>query len=398
MSTTFSIAGQGLKLDTAADVAPHISKLKEIKGVKFINLSGNTIGVEASKALAEELKNAKDLEAVDFSDIFTGRLREEIPPSLDALLTSLLECKNLHTIDLSDNAFGIATIQPLEKFLAKHTPLEHLLINNNGFGPEAGSRIGLALEKLAAEKKEVPGSKPLQTVVCGRNRLENGSMEAWAKFLAAHGSITTIRIYQNGIRQEGVEHLLLNGLSKSPKLETLDLHDNTFTLQGTAALSKVLDKWDKIKEIAISDCLLSTKGGEVLGKALLDVGKLEHLESLKLQYNEIDQKGLELLKKAIQVNMPNLKVLELNGNRFSEDHEFIDEITALFEERGFGELDELDDMEEETDDEEDEEEEDEEDEEESVLKDADDKEDENVAPEKDAEVDELAEEIKKTSI
>ncbi|KAA8911352.1 hypothetical protein TRICI_003837 [Trichomonascus ciferrii] len=391
--TVFSLNGKGLKLDSAEDIQPHLDELKKLQNVTEIDLVGNTYGIEASKALGEAVKGLSDLEKANLSDIFTGRLREEIPKSLDYILKGLLSCKKLHTVDLSDNAFGIATIDPLESFLSQHTPLEHLILANNGFGPEAGSRIAGALEKLATAKKEAGVDSKLQTVVCGRNRLENGSMEAWAKFLSAHGTIKEIRLYQNGIRQEGIEHLLLHGLSKSPELEKLDLQDNTFTAKGAKALAEVFKGWKNIKEIGISDCLLTAEGGEVLARALVESEVLDSLQALKLQYNEIEETGLNLLKQAVEKRMPNLKLLELNGNRFSEEHELVDAITQIFEDRGFGELDELDDMEEETEDEESDE--DEEDQLEAGAKDADDEENENVAPEKSSSVDELADKVAK---
>ncbi|CAN6602208.1 ran GTPase-activating protein 1 [Trichomonascus vanleenenianus] len=388
MATTFSLNGKGLKLDTAEDIKPHLEELvKSADSVTEINLAGNTYGVEASKELARVARTLKNLETADLSDIFTGRLREEIPTSLDAILTAFLDCKKLHTLDLSDNAFGIATIDPLESFLAKHAPLRHLILANNGFGPQAGSRIGKALEELAQIKKEKE-THSLETIVCGRNRLENGSMAAWAKMLAAHGTVKELRLYQNGIRQEGIEHLLLKGLSKSPVLEKLDLQDNTFTMKGAKALVEVLPTWTQLKELVVSDCLLTAEGGYALSQALVDIKPLESLEVLKLQYNEIETDGLEKLKHAIEKNIPNLKVLELNGNRFPEDHEHVDAITQIFVERGFGELDELDDMEEETDVESEEEAE-----EEEEVKHAQEEEEENVAPENSAEVDELADEI-----
>ena len=391
--TLFTLNGQVLKLNTAEDIAPHLVELEKIKDLTEINLQGNTYGIEASKALAKALEHQKSLRVANLSDIFTGRLREEIPESLDAILTALLTCENLHTIDLSDNAFGIATIEPLEKFLSKHAPLQHLILANNGFGPAAGSRIGQALEKLVEVKTQKKVAAKLETVVCGRNRLENGSMEAWSKFLAAHGTIKELRLYSNGIRQEGIEHLLLNGLSKSPQLQNLDLQDNTFTLKGAQALSKVISKWEYLQELGIGDCLLTARGGQVFAQTLLDGKPIASLEKLKLQYNEIEVKGLEVLIKAIEKNIPNLKLLELNGNRFADDDELVDKITRLFEHRGLGELDELDDMEEES-----EEEEEEEEEIVEAIKDAEEEENQNVAPEKSVSVDALAEKIAKTEI
>lgn len=342
----FSV-GTSQKFETAADIEPKLKGLRS--GVTEVSLGGNSYGVGACEALASHFKTVDTLEVAKLDDMFTGRLSKEIPQSMELLLDALLKCPNLHTVYLSDNAFGIATVAPLEHFLANHTPLQHLILANNGFGPEAGARVGNALEKLAEKKRAEGHPTKLETVVCGRNRLENGSMEAWARFVKAHGSIKELRLYQNGIRQEGIEHLMLHGLRHSPNLVKLDLQDNTFTEKGSRAMVEVLNQWPSIKEISISDCLLSAKGGELLAEKINTTGTLSELEILRLQYNEIDEKGLKHLSEAVKGTLPQLKLLELNGNKFSEDHEYIDTINAVFTEKGSGELDELDDMEEDSD-------------------------------------------------
>jgi Ran GTPase-activating protein 1 len=57
----FSIEGKGLKLTTAADIEPHIQDLKSNDQVEEIKFLGNTLGVEASEALAKVLKTKKNL-------------------------------------------------------------------------------------------------------------------------------------------------------------------------------------------------------------------------------------------------------------------------------------------------------------------------------------------------
>lgn len=60
-SKIFSLIGQGLKLDTKADIQPHLEKLEKITDLEEIHLGGNTFGVEACQALAEVLKSKKTL-------------------------------------------------------------------------------------------------------------------------------------------------------------------------------------------------------------------------------------------------------------------------------------------------------------------------------------------------
>jgi Ran GTPase-activating protein 1 len=414
-SRTFSLAAEGLKINTADELRSHVASLIDSKDVTHIDLSGNTFGVPACEALAPILSSkASTLTSIDLHDIFTSRLLEEIPPALSSLLNALLECKLLHTIDLSDNAFGLKTKDPLVDFLSEHTPLQHLILNNNGMGPIAGTSIANALAALAVRKAEVREEgievPDLQSIVCGRNRLENGSMGAWAEAFEAHKSgIKSVKMTQNGIRQEGISHLLRSGLSHCQELEVLDMQDNTFTVKGASALAEVVPKWTKLKELGVGDDLLGASGSIKVFQAL-SKGETMELEILRLQYNDINSQGVKSLLQAATEGMPKLRRVELNGNRFNEDDMSVEALSELLGERkdangksedpkDFWGLDELDELEEESSDEdEDEAAEEEEDLEEKILETADEEENEPVAQRKDADVDELADALKKTEI
>ena len=310
------------------------------------------------------------------------------------------------------------------KFLSKHIPLKHLILQNNGLGPNAGTLIASALTALAERKEEARKSgnevPDLETVICGRNRLESGSMSAWAKAYRAHRKVKTIKMVQNGIRQDGISLLLTEGLVWCEELEILDLQDNTFTITGARALSQVVEGWTKIKELGIGDSLLGTRGA-VLFAETLGKGNNALLEVLRLQYNEIDYKGVEALLLVARDKLVKLRRVELNGNKFSEDDEPVEGLRLLLEERkekshdaeGEWGLDELSDLEEESDEEEEEEDDDDVDEDEeaekeeqedakerreSILKDADQEEAQKVSQKKDDDVDALADSLGKTEI
>ncbi|KAM7224304.1 putative Ran GTPase-activating protein [Rhypophila decipiens] len=414
----FSLEAKGLKLDTAADLEPHIAALRAMDDVEEVRLLGNTLGVGACKLLGEVLATKKTLRVANLADIFTGRLLSEIPEALSSLLTSILNLPNLNTINLNDNAFGLNTQAPLVAFLEEHVPLQHLYLNNNGLGPEAGSLIANALSKLHAKKEEARKNGQdvpyLETVICGRNRLENGSMAAWAKAFSLHNKVKEVKMVQNGIRPQGIAHLLTEGLRHASDIRVLDLQDNTFTLKGAMALAKVAPGWTEISELGLGDSLLGNKGGIALGQSLSQ-GKNNKLETLRLQYNEIAAAALKEMLEAAKAGLPALKKIELNGNKFDEEDESIIAFRDLFEDRKekFGGdiireddwgLDELDELEEVDSDEEEEEEEEEEEDltvsekAEKEIKDAEAAEREPVAQVKDSEVDELAKLMGKTSI
>lgn len=60
-SRSFSLHGKGLKLNTRADIEPHLKALREMKDVEEVHFGGNTLGVGASEALAEVLVTLKSL-------------------------------------------------------------------------------------------------------------------------------------------------------------------------------------------------------------------------------------------------------------------------------------------------------------------------------------------------
>lgn len=359
---TYTVQNKTLKFDSAKDIQPYLKEMDAVENLRKVDFSGNTIGIEASKELASSLvKHKATLEEVNFADFFTGRLKDEIPQSLDYLLPAVLECPKVTVLNLSDNAIGLQAIDPLESFLAKAVSLEHLILSNNGMGPFAGERIGKALYRLAKAKArdgECPAS--LKTFYCGRNRLENGSVNYLGIGLKAHAGLECVRLYQNGIRPAGIAKLLTQALKHNSRLVCIDLQDNTLTQKGSDALAESIPSWKLLKEINVNDCLLKSMGSLSLVSAFNSIGFESQLETVKLQYNELDHRSLTLLPKIILEKLPNLKALELNGNRFDEDSEVIEEIKEIFQSRGFGEVDELDDLEEP--DSEEEEEEDEEDE------------------------------------
>ncbi|KAL4754886.1 hypothetical protein BDW72DRAFT_165636 [Aspergillus terricola var. indicus] len=406
----FSLEGKGLKLDSAADIEAHILPLLESTDYTEIRLGGNTLGVPASERLAAVLSTQKSLEVAELADIFTSRLLSEIPDALTFLLNALLEIPTLHTINLSDNAFGANTQKPLVDFLSRHIPLRHLILNNNGMGPEAGSNIAKALTELALRKEEArSGGKEvplLESIVCGRNRLENGSMAAWAHAYKSHAAgIRSVKMTQNGIRQEGISHLLKEGLSHASALEVLDLQDNTFTITGSTALAGVVGGWPSLRELGVGDCLLSARGGIKLAQALAKA-KNQKVEILRLQYNDISAEGVKQFLHAAKTALPALRRIELNGNKFQEEDVNVTELSELLESRkeehgkdddpedmwGIDELDELESEDEE------EEEEEEEEKAEKVVNDAETAENEKVAQAQDNDVDKLAEALGKTGI
>jgi Ran GTPase-activating protein 1 len=303
-----------------------------MKDVEELHLSGNSYGTEACLALAEVLKDLHSLKVANFADIFVSRTIDEIPFALAAICNALKDNTSLVELDLSDNAFGGRSADPMVPFLTTNRSFQVLKLYNNGLGITGGTIVANAL--IASAKLSKAEGKPsnLKTVICGRNRLENGSAPIWAEAFALHGSLEVVEMIQNGIRMEGIE-ALAKGLSKCPGLRVLNLNDNTATEKGTRAIALALPSWPKLQTLDLSDCYLTQKGCISLTTAL-GKGDNKQLEVLKLQYARMDSRGINILAKAIADHMPLLRRLELNGNYAEAEDECFDNIREALKSHG----------------------------------------------------------------
>jgi Ran GTPase-activating protein 1 len=59
-SSLLSLQGRALKLDTRADIEPHLANVDPTK-IETVIFSGNSLGVEASVALSEFLQKANSI-------------------------------------------------------------------------------------------------------------------------------------------------------------------------------------------------------------------------------------------------------------------------------------------------------------------------------------------------
>lgn len=88
-------------------VAVVVKEINAHGNLVTLDFRGNTLSVPAGKAIAGAIKNRSELKECIWSDMFTGRLKDEIPKVIDSLGEALSssQCR-LTTLDLSDNAFG----------------------------------------------------------------------------------------------------------------------------------------------------------------------------------------------------------------------------------------------------------------------------------------------------
>lgn len=77
------------------------------KVLEFLNLEGNTLGVDAANAIARALAKHPEFQRALWKDLFTGRLKTEIPQALESLGKGMITAgAHLVVLDCGDNALG----------------------------------------------------------------------------------------------------------------------------------------------------------------------------------------------------------------------------------------------------------------------------------------------------
>lgn len=314
----------GKKYDSLEDISQVIKFIVDYNPttlLKGLILTGNSYSSTAILGLVQVLLEksndfCSEIRYLDFSDMFTGRLKDDVPRSLEALGRLMQQCPSLESLNLSDNAFGPAGATAISPFL-KNISLRSLLINNNGLGQLGSSIIAKSLKSM----------KNLSIFSIGRNRLEDPGACSIAEVIKTTfaSSLTQFSIFQNGITKKGIL-ALCDALSMCTNLDILDLQDNTFTEEAAVEFSKkvIPSIAPVIRILSLNDCLLSRKGSKaILEKMLCSEPLFPNLAVLGLQYNGIGLFEISLLTQLVS-STPHLQSLQLNGNTFDpEDSAFV---------------------------------------------------------------------------
>ncbi|CAH8492473.1 unnamed protein product [Schistosoma rodhaini] len=315
---TVSFANHALKLDKAADANDIVSALASNLNAECLNLSGNTLGIDAAKPIGIALEKNRFIKRCLFNDLFTGRLKSEIAPALKHLSNGLMVSKSqIVELDLSDNAFGPNGVVGITDLLASNTchTLEILRMNNQGLGHEGCRYLAEALEEGRCLSKNQ--GLLLKIFSGGRNRLENVGAQMLSKVFCDMGSLEELSLYQNGIGIHGIDGILslVKIIKSNPNLRVLNLSDNSLTPRGGEAIARALPSVVNLEELYLSDCILRSTGVKALASAFEDPDTTPNLRVLNLTGNEIKlSAGINLILSL--GNKSHLELLDLNANEF----------------------------------------------------------------------------------
>uniref|UniRef100_A0A8R1Y160 Ran-GTPase activating protein 1 C-terminal domain-containing protein n=1 Tax=Onchocerca volvulus TaxID=6282 RepID=A0A8R1Y160_ONCVO len=330
---TLSFRDEQQKLDSEADAEKMAKIIENADLVEVLELRGNTVGVGAGQRLAHALERHPELKRALWSDMFTGRLKEEIPSILYTLCDAMIRSgTRLVELDLSDNAFGPIGAEGLEQFLESSSAysLEVLKLNNNGLGA-GGKIIAKALIRCHANARKDGQNFQLKTFIAGRNRLEDPGAFALAEAFQVLGSLEEITMYQDGIRPKGIE-ALSKSFRYNPNLKIINLSDNTFTVNGAHAMAQVIRDLSNLEVLNFGDCLCRDKGAlDIIANISLSFHS--RLKEINLSGNELSPNAIKAILSKVNEGL-HLKSLILHTNNMGvqfdkvrsecEKYDFID--------------------------------------------------------------------------
>jgi Ran GTPase-activating protein 1 len=338
--TAQDTVAQFASLDTAEDIEPYVIAINKLPFLEEISFSGTSIGVWAAYRLAAALRTKTRLRRADFSDVFKGKEAPVLPSALGAIVSALIELPHLESINLSSNALGPQVEWPVLSLIRNCTPLQEIILNDTGMGPEASAEFAKALVDLSVKKAAV-GAPPLRKLIYSNNRMcqdDNDplfGMADWAEAFAAHPRLRVVDLKGNRIKHGGMDLLIPEGLSNLRELEVLDLMDSTFTSEGLThmALADAIGFWPNLRVLNLNDCLLGSRGAALLVPALAVVQPGSRLEVLKLKANHLSPANTLALS-GVLWRLPELREVNLRRNNIAGTDEGYGIIRRLLRERG----------------------------------------------------------------
>ena len=294
--------------DEPNDIEIAMAPLEEVSNLSLVSLEGNTYSTECVKLICDRISKFRNIETVNFSDIFTSRSADSIFASVECI-AQVLSQQNLRDFDISENALGSNGILFLVPIIAQSTGIRYLNLDNTGIGRKGAVLLAAAIHGLATNLKCRSLNSSLEKLVCGRSRLEDIGMQELGVALARHSSLKSLDLRQNGIKPDGLSKVLA-GITLCP-IRNLDISDNLLKTESSkvdiSVLEGCLRAWKSLVYLNLAACFIDTELAFDIVNALVESNS--PIEILDLSNNNIDDThGLNLVAKT------GIKSLILYGN------------------------------------------------------------------------------------
>ena len=258
------------------------NSMRKSRSIKTLDISGNDLNLEGIHFI-QSLDSFPNLCCL----LLGSRIHNDLG---SCLVPSLINCGNLHTIDISntiskEGSYLIKTIliscDNVRVFFSSHNCIsDDLAVDLAKF---CGSIRGLDLSNneiaddgakaLAASFME---SRNLEQLNLGGNKIGNLGVTELATSLKVCSGLCLLNLSQNQITDEGIKSLSL-ALKCCSQLNCLDLSATSFSLSGAEKLAASLESLIQMKKLLLRGISVSNDGAIVLAFALKHLHCLQEL-------------------------------------------------------------------------------------------------------------------------
>ncbi|KAL0240142.1 hypothetical protein GEMRC1_010249 [Eukaryota sp. GEM-RC1] len=228
-----------------------IELLKVNTTVTSVILSGNSIGVEGAKVLADALKNNS---TVSILNLWNNSIGDE---GARALAGALKVNTTITSIDLSFNSIGSEGAMAFAEVFKVNTAITSVDLDNNNMGDEGARALAEALKDNASVTRFNISS----------NSIEDDGARALAEALKVNNTVTSINIDNNDISDEGCR-VLFETLKLNTSIRTINLSFNSIGDEGARALAGALKINSTVVRIELQDNFIGDEGSRSLAEAL----------------------------------------------------------------------------------------------------------------------------------
>lgn len=310
----FTISGQRetITKQRAIDlVQPLYDAINNNQNDKYykIVLSNKSFTVDAAEIFADAISKLDNITHVDYSDIIAGQSTDDAVNVLN-IITSPLRKFKLIEFNISDNALGQKGIIAIANALHSQHTLQHVYFNNNGLQSDAVLEIKTLLDTHINNNNGKLVN--LQTLEIFNNLLTDAGAIELSNILKDALQLQQLRIQTNRISNKGGQ-AILHSLKHHKHLNRLTLADNSFgDVAGQIALDLVVQN-KTLTVINYSD--IGFDKSYILGilVQLSNKNIAPNLQELHLSHSELTANNVKYIIDVLRCK-PKLHTLYLEGN------------------------------------------------------------------------------------
>jgi len=293
-----------LPTDQGLEVLEGVSTLLQDSPLEHLDLDDNALGIRG----VHRCRNIISLPTLQFLSLQNDGLSAESMTDIDAMIENK---ENLRTVRIYNNMIGVEGAKATGNILSKCDNLTYFRYEGCRPQPEGTDGIVGGLASVVRRNK----SHPLEVIEL-EGTIEGESVEKLCNDVLENIILRRLRLYDCSLDSERSQSVLV-ALEGQKRLEHIDLSNNEIGASDRFG-PVILNNGATLKAIKLENTELTSRGVERLCRALNNANTPLALEELDLKDNQIGTRGAEALLAARDA-MPNLQVLRIDDNSFSEE-------------------------------------------------------------------------------